>query len=230
MREADQIVIALRDRGFPVEYLVAPDEGHGFARPINKMAMFAAAEKFLARHLSGRYQEEMSPEVAARLKEITVDPKSVVITRPPDAASVGVPKVVAPLLAGTSRWVAKQKRGDKAIDLTVTVDVKETDHEWVITHTMATPAGDVLDIATLEKQTMAFVKRQIKQGPLAINMDVNGATVTGSITIDGQERPIEADAGEDRCLRTARVAGWRSPAFRWRKAIPRLFATSICSR
>jgi dipeptidyl aminopeptidase/acylaminoacyl peptidase len=31
--ESDQIVIALRDRGFPVEYIVAPDEGHGFARP-----------------------------------------------------------------------------------------------------------------------------------------------------------------------------------------------------
>lgn len=28
-RESDQIVIALRERGFPVEYLVAPDEGHG---------------------------------------------------------------------------------------------------------------------------------------------------------------------------------------------------------
>ena len=36
--ESDQIVIALRDRGFPVEYLVAPDEGHGFARPVNNMA------------------------------------------------------------------------------------------------------------------------------------------------------------------------------------------------
>ena len=31
--ESEQIVIALRDRGFPVEYIVAPDEGHGFARP-----------------------------------------------------------------------------------------------------------------------------------------------------------------------------------------------------
>ena len=47
-READQIVIALRDRGFPVEYLLAPDEGHGFARPVNNMAMFMASEKFLA--------------------------------------------------------------------------------------------------------------------------------------------------------------------------------------
>ena len=51
-------MIALRDRGFPVEYILAPDEGHGFARPVNNMAMFMAAEKFLAqaiwRAVSGR--------------------------------------------------------------------------------------------------------------------------------------------------------------------------------
>ena len=40
-RESDQIVVALRDRGFPVEYIVAPDEGHGFARPVNNMAVYA---------------------------------------------------------------------------------------------------------------------------------------------------------------------------------------------
>lgn len=80
--ESDQIVVALRDRGFPVEYIVAPDEGHGFARPVNNMAMLAAAEKFLARHLGGRYQESMKPEVAERLKEITVDPKTVVLKIP----------------------------------------------------------------------------------------------------------------------------------------------------
>ncbi len=79
--ESDQIVIALRDRGFPVEYIVAPDEGHGFARPVNNMAGFAAAERFLAKHLRGRFQESMTPEVTARLKEITVDPKAVVLTK-----------------------------------------------------------------------------------------------------------------------------------------------------
>jgi len=77
--ESDQIVIALRDRGFPVEYIVAPDEGHGFARPVNNMAMLASAEKFLAKHLGGRYQESMKPEVAKRLGEITVDPKTVTL-------------------------------------------------------------------------------------------------------------------------------------------------------
>jgi len=82
-READQIVIALRDRGFPVEYMVAPDEGHGFARPINNMAMLALTEKFLAKHLGGRYQETVTPEVAKRLQEITVDPKTVQLATKP---------------------------------------------------------------------------------------------------------------------------------------------------
>ncbi len=86
-READQIVIALRDRNYPVQYLLADDEGHGFARPVNNMAMFAAAEKFLSKYLSGRYQESMTPEVTKRLGEITVDPKNVVITKPVDMSA-----------------------------------------------------------------------------------------------------------------------------------------------
>jgi dipeptidyl aminopeptidase/acylaminoacyl peptidase len=80
--ESDQIVIALRNRGFPVEYLVASDEGHGFTKPVNNMAMLAAAEKFLAKHLGGRYQETMPPPVATRLKEITVDVKTVALSQP----------------------------------------------------------------------------------------------------------------------------------------------------
>jgi dipeptidyl aminopeptidase/acylaminoacyl peptidase len=75
--EGDQIIVAMRDKNLPVEYIVAPDEGHGFQRPVNSMAMLAAAEKFFAKHLGGGYQESMTPEVAKRLKEITVDVKTV---------------------------------------------------------------------------------------------------------------------------------------------------------
>jgi dipeptidyl aminopeptidase/acylaminoacyl peptidase len=82
--EAEQIVIALRESGVPVEYLLAPDEGHGFARPVNNMAMFMAAERFLAAQLGGRYQEGGSPEVLQRLKEITVDPKTVMLSKKSD--------------------------------------------------------------------------------------------------------------------------------------------------
>lgn len=73
--ESEQIVTALRQRNFPVQYILAPDEGHGFARPVNNMAMLAAAEKFLATYLGGRYQQTMTPEVQKRLSEITVDIK-----------------------------------------------------------------------------------------------------------------------------------------------------------
>ncbi len=72
-QESDQIVKALRDLGRPVEYLVAPDEGHGFRKEINALAMTAALERFFAEHLGGRYQAEMSPELAAQLERLTVD-------------------------------------------------------------------------------------------------------------------------------------------------------------
>jgi len=55
--ESDQIVEAVRAKGLPVEYLLFPDEGHGFARPENNFAFYAAAERFLAEHLGGRCEE-----------------------------------------------------------------------------------------------------------------------------------------------------------------------------
>jgi dipeptidyl aminopeptidase/acylaminoacyl peptidase len=77
VRESDQIVAAVRDNGKPVKYIVAPDEGHGFARPINTLAYVTAAEDFFAQYLGGRSQKEVPADVAARLKDITVDPKTV---------------------------------------------------------------------------------------------------------------------------------------------------------
>lgn len=54
--EADQMVEALRSRGISVEYLLFEDEGHGFARPENRLSFYAAAEGFLAGVLGGRVE------------------------------------------------------------------------------------------------------------------------------------------------------------------------------
>ncbi|MFH0980384.1 MAG: S9 family peptidase [Planctomycetota bacterium] len=54
--ESRQMVEALKKAGRTVEYVEYPDEGHGFARPENRMDFFAKAEKFLADHLGGRYE------------------------------------------------------------------------------------------------------------------------------------------------------------------------------
>jgi dipeptidyl aminopeptidase/acylaminoacyl peptidase len=59
--ESEQIVAALRECGKPVEYLLFEDEGHGFARPENRLKFYAAAERFLAQYLGGR-AEETSPQ------------------------------------------------------------------------------------------------------------------------------------------------------------------------
>ncbi len=54
--ESDQVVEAMRRNGQEVLYLLFEDEGHGFARPENRLKFYAAAEKFLADHLGGRYE------------------------------------------------------------------------------------------------------------------------------------------------------------------------------
>jgi dipeptidyl aminopeptidase/acylaminoacyl peptidase len=55
-RESDQIVAAMRKNDEPVEYIVFPDEGHGFARPENSRRFDAAVEAFLGKYLGGRVE------------------------------------------------------------------------------------------------------------------------------------------------------------------------------
>ncbi len=54
--ESDQIVEAMQQKNIPVTYVLFPDEGHGFARPENRLAFNAVAEAFLAEHLGGRFE------------------------------------------------------------------------------------------------------------------------------------------------------------------------------
>jgi dipeptidyl aminopeptidase/acylaminoacyl peptidase len=52
--ESDQIVQSMRAKGIPVTYVIYPDEGHGFARPENRLSFYAVTEHFLSDHLGGR--------------------------------------------------------------------------------------------------------------------------------------------------------------------------------
>jgi dipeptidyl aminopeptidase/acylaminoacyl peptidase len=55
--ESEQIVAALEEAGIEHEYMLFPDEGHGFAKPANRIKFYTAAERFLARYLGGRFEE-----------------------------------------------------------------------------------------------------------------------------------------------------------------------------
>lgn len=79
--ESDRIVAALYALGREVDYLVAPDEGHGLANSLNELAATTAIESFLAEHLGGARQTYVRPQVAARLKALRVDPASVAAPR-----------------------------------------------------------------------------------------------------------------------------------------------------
>lgn len=66
--ESDQIVNAMRQKHIPVEYLLFPDEGHGFARPENRLKFYAAAEAFLVNYLGGRSEPASAEENWETLK------------------------------------------------------------------------------------------------------------------------------------------------------------------
>jgi dipeptidyl aminopeptidase/acylaminoacyl peptidase len=51
--ESDQIVTAMKSKNIPVTYVLYPDEGHGFARPENRLSFNAVAEAFLGECLGG---------------------------------------------------------------------------------------------------------------------------------------------------------------------------------
>ena len=193
--EAEQIVVALRDRIFPVEYILAPDEGHGFQRPVNNMAMFMAIEKFLAKHLDGRYQEGGTPEVQQRLREITVDPASVTLPKKADAASIKGLKPSAPLIPGTYRYQAKISVGGQEIALKVTTIIKEQDGGYLVSDLLETPMGNFSDEAVLEKATLELRTRSVHQGPAAIDIIYTSSKASGKLSMNGKDTAIDSSLG-----------------------------------
>ena len=62
--EADQIAFGMARKQIPVEYVLYPDEGHGWARPANRIDFNGRTEDFLAKHLGGRAEAFEAPEGA----------------------------------------------------------------------------------------------------------------------------------------------------------------------
>jgi dipeptidyl aminopeptidase/acylaminoacyl peptidase len=193
--ESEQIVVALRDRGFPVEYLLIPDEGHGFARPVNNMASIMASEQFLAKYLGGRAQEGGTPEVVARLKEVTVDPKTVVLAKKVDADTVASPKPATDLQPGAYKYKATIEVSGQQIPLTVSTTIADGGGAWAATDVMTTPNGDVTITSTLEKGTLITRKSSMKSGMASMDLDFAGNKAAGNVNIGGQDKPVSVDLG-----------------------------------
>ena len=175
--EADQIVVALRERNYPVQYLLAGDEGHGFQRPVNNMAMFAAAEKFLAQYIGGRYQESMTPDVAKRLGELNIDPKTVMMvaknsesTSSDAAANVG------------GKWTWAVDAGGQTVELGV--DLKQDGGKFTGSSVSMIGNAAIEGGKVNGKKITATLKADVQGTPMEFVVEgvVDGDKITGTIT------------------------------------------------
>lgn len=192
--ESDQIVVAMRELGLPVEYICAPDEGHGFRRPENNMAFLAAGEKFLAKHIGGRYQEDMPENIAKRLEEITVDINTVEMPKAvsEDKLSAALPKPSSDLAAGSSDYGMTIAMGGREIPMDVMQSISEEGDNWVIVQSAKSMMGEMKDICTLKKGSLMPVSRTIQQGPATVEITHSADKISGVMKVQGNEQPIEA--------------------------------------
>lgn len=200
--EADQIVAKLHELGREVEYIVAPDEGHGFRGRENRLAMFARAEEFLAEQLGGRYQEEVAPDVAERLAAITVDPATVEMPAPATGADLArttpLPAVASEKVAlGAARYRSTLSMGgqEMTIDSQRTVRREERDGEavLVVESSATTPMGETSDAYVLGARSLHPRSRSVQQGPATIEVEYGDGRVTGTLKAGPQEIPIDEE-------------------------------------
>jgi dienelactone hydrolase len=168
--EADQIVIALRDKGKKVDYLLAPDEGHGFIKPLNKKAMYAQAEKFLSEILGGRYQAEMEDDVKETLAKLTVDISTVKYEPKKEEKSSGDLPVVKDVWSQMKMdyTMTMEVQGQK-----ITMDMKRTIEpsgtEWLVKDEMTGAMGQMKD-AVIFRADGSPVSREMEQMGQKISM------------------------------------------------------------
>ena len=170
--ESDQIVVALRQLGTDVVYIMADDEGHGFAKPVNNMGMIAASEKFLANYCGTRYQSDMPEEVASRLQEMTQDIAKVTLANKEDIAVLE--KMPAPSMAvqpGSYTYEMVIEVQGQTIPMSMTREVVVDKEGWKVTDKSSTPMGDALDENHFASGSLNVTKRAVKQGPADITID-----------------------------------------------------------
>lgn len=195
--ESDRIVAALRDRGGDVEYLVAPDEGHGFAGRDNRMALYTAMEKFLARHIGGRYQESVPPEIKAKLDLLTVDVKSVKVPEaPPEgaagpvAAQLKASKISADRAVYETKFTMMGQKMLMATTRTITSARLKGKKIWRVAD-VTTGMGAGTDTVDVDASTAYTLRRGAQQGTGYLHLEFTGKGVTGGMETPGKPTPVD---------------------------------------
>ncbi|MEM0963280.1 MAG: alpha/beta fold hydrolase [Bacteroidota bacterium] len=193
-RESDQLVVALRDRDVPVDYIVAPDEGHGFRGEMNRLALAAGMEAFLAEHLGGRYQSDVRSEIDTQLEAITVDPMSIELAEAPAGADAGTfdPSLLAPVTLTYDATIAVNGQ-EIPLEITRTLDMHSDG--FVAVDAVSTPMGAATD-STILGADFRPVMRRVAQGPVTLAFDFGPDRVTGEVNAQGAATPVDVALDE----------------------------------
>ncbi|MBI2619456.1 MAG: prolyl oligopeptidase family serine peptidase [Ignavibacteriales bacterium] len=201
--ESDQIVAALRELGRQVEYMVAPDEGHGFRNKENRLAMFTAMEHFLAKHIGGRIQESISPDVKQKLDAITIDIKAVIM---PKRETTDEPAPSAASFDGNriqgydATYSTKMNMMGREIALMTARSVSKATHGgksvWRIIDQTTGPMGSGGDTLDVDAATLLPVRRSVSQGMGSIALNFTSDAVEGTISGPGMSMPVNIELSQ----------------------------------
>ncbi len=198
--EADSIVVAVRNKGIPVEYLVAPDEGHGFRSPENRLSVAVAMERFLAKYIGGRFQKKVRPKIAERLANITVDPASV---KMPDkfekallarARTAALPALDSSVVqAGKFSYKVQMSMVARKMDFEMirVLELVDKDKQKVlrVTSTMKLPMGKQVEVLDLSAKTLHPIESHTS-GMATVNLSYTKDSIKGQMSSDSHSVPI----------------------------------------
>jgi len=85
--------------------------------------------------------------------------------------------------------------GTQSMNLKVSTAIQDAGNSWTAVDEIQTPQGTMTDTASIQKASLVLEKRSVKQGPVAMDIDYAGNKATGKMSMNGQEKPINADLG-----------------------------------
>ncbi len=195
--ESDQIVVAMRDLGRQVEYMVAPDEGHGFAGLENRLAMVVAMEQFFAKHLKGRVQVDVRDAIQKKLESITVDINSVTMPQKVETGNVNEYKSYDgnKIKPGQSKYLMTIEARGQKFNMDVTREITKTTFNGKEVFRSIDIVSGMMggnDSLYVDAKTLLPVERHIKQGMATIKVKFTDGKIEGNMEAGPQKMPISA--------------------------------------
>lgn len=194
-READQMAIALRDRGITVRYLLAPNEGHGFLNADNRLALYRSMELFFKDCLGGRAQASVAPAIEQHIARLTVNVDTLKLApreSEPTAMLVGDAAISTAKLGTemtTRRLVlvqGDQEREVGAIRTEMTTIEVNGRPAFLRVQTLTSPMlGTGVDSIVVDRATLAPIRQRSTNARRTMSLDFRNDSVVGSVTPAG---------------------------------------------